>query len=133
MIGAGFVLGIGTAVEDMGFLVIPACLALIIVGIASMVSGVSLMIRRMQDLGWSRGVVYGYAAVSIIWNILNFLLDQDVVEGTDWGMTAGFFVLFSGLFFAVINVIIVCKKGTTGPNQYGPDPLDEAYKNSRRV
>ena len=131
MIGAGFVLGIGTAVEDMGFLVIPACLALIIVGIASMVSRVSLMIRRMQDLGWAPGVVYGYVAATIAWAFIEPLLSAGAEADPFgvWGILRGAGVLF----FLIVGLILWFKKGTDGPNAYGPDPLEKTERNDSRI
>ena len=51
----------------MEFLMIPVVLGLVVLWMGSLISGVSLQIRRMQDLGWAPGAVYGYVAATIAW------------------------------------------------------------------
>lgn len=61
---AGIVEGLG---DGMEFLMIPAIIGLVVLWLGALISGVSLQIRRMQDLGWAPGVVYGYVAATIAW------------------------------------------------------------------
>lgn len=67
-------------------------------------------VRRLEDMGYGPGA----AILVVITNILCQVLDEERYPHIVGGMACGQFVFF--LYCAI-------KKGTTGQNQYGEDPL----------
>lgn len=132
IVGAVIFFGMVEAMgEGMEFLMIPVILGLSALWIGSLISGISLQIRRMQDLGWAPGAVYGYVAASIAWAFIDPLLSAGAAANPlgIWGL-----LQISGcLFFLVVGLILWFKKGTEGPNAYGPDPLEKTERNNGRI
>ena len=124
----GIAEAMGAGVE---FLMIPVVLGLVVLWMGSLISGVSLQIRRMQDLGWAPGTVYGYVAATIAWVFIEPLLSAGAEADSFgvWGILRGAGVLF----FLIVGLILWFKKGTDGPNAYGPDPLEKTERNDSRI
>ena len=132
IVGAVIFFGIVEAMGDgVEFLMIPVILGLVVLWMGSLISGVSLQIRRMQDLGWAPGVVYGYVAATIAWAFIEPLLSAGAEADPFgvWGILRGAGVLF----FLIVGLILWFKKGTDGPNTYGPDPLEKTERNNSRI
>ena len=125
---AGIVEGLG---DGMEFLMIPAIIGLVALWLGALVSGISLQIRRVQDLGWAAGAVYGYVAATIAWVFIEPLLSAGAEADPFgvWGILRGAGVLF----FLIVGLILWFKKGTDGPNVYGPDPLETTRANNSRI
>ena len=130
--GVGSIIAIGLF-ESLGleFLMIPISLGMVILWIGGMIAGISLQIRRMQDLGWRRGAIYGYVAAVIAWIFIEPLFSEVVKSDPDsiWSML----LLLLGLFFFIVGLVFLFKKGTEGPNTYGPDPLEKTERNNGRI
>ena len=130
--GVGSIIAIGLF-ESLGleFLMIPIILGMVILWIGGMIAGISLQIRRMQDLGWRRGAIYGYVAAVIAWIFIEPLFSEVVKSDPDsiWSML----LLLLGLFFFIVGLVFLFKKGTEGPNTYGPDPLEKTERNNSRI
>lgn len=132
IVGAVIFFGMVEAMgEGMEFLMIPVILGLAALWIGSLISGISLQIRRMQDLGWAPGAVYGYVAASIAWAFIDPLLSAGA-EANPLGIW-GLLQISGCLFFLVVGLILWFKKGTEGPNAYGPDPLEKTERNNGRI
>ena len=132
IVGAVIFFGMVEAMgEGMEFLMIPATIGLMALWLGAVISGISLQIRRMQDLGWAPGAVYGYVAASIAWAFIDPLLAAGAEADPSgvWGSLQ----IAGGLFFLIIGLILWFKKGTTGPNAYGPDPLEKTERNNGRI
>lgn len=132
IVGAVIFVGIVEAMgEGMEFLMIPAIIGLMALWLGAVISGISLQIRRMQDLGWAPGAVYGYVAVVIAWIFIEPLFSEVVKSDPDsiWSML----LLLLGLFFFIVGLVFLFKKGTKGPNTYGPDPLEKTERNNGRI
>lgn len=132
IVGAVIFVGIVEAMgEGMEFLMIPAIIGLMALWLGAVISGVSLQIRRMQDLGWAPGAVYGYVAATIAWAFIEPLLSAGAEADPFgvWGILRGAGVLF----FLIVGLILWFKKGTDGPNAYGPDPLEKTERNDSRI
>lgn len=92
---------------SMLFLVLTA-----IIFIAMIVSGIAIGIKRLHDRDKSA------------WWLLVFYLVPPLLDGV--GRTTGVSLFFGALSLAVSIWMIVelgFLRGTSGPNQYGPDPL----------
>ena len=130
--GVGSIIAIGLF-ESLGleFLMIPIILGRVILWIGGMIAGISLQIRRMQDLGWRRGAIYGYVAAVIAWIFIEPLFSEVVKSDPDsiWSML----LLLLGLFLFIVGLVFLFKKGTKGPNTYGPDPLETTKANNGRI
>ena len=130
--GVGSIIAIGLF-ESLGleFLMIPIILGMVILWIGGMIAGISLQIRRMQDLGWRRGAIYGYVAAVIAWIFIEPLFSEVVKSDpySIWSML----LLLLGLFFFIVGLVFLFKKGTKGPNTYGPDPLEKTERNNGRI
>ena len=132
IVGAVIFFGIVEALgEGMEFLMIPVFIGLAALWIGSLMSGISLQIRRMQDLGWAPAAVYGYVAASIAWAFIEPLLSAGA-EANPLGIW-GLLQISGGLFFLIVGLILWFKKGTEGPNIYGPDPLEKTERNNSRI
>lgn len=96
IVGAVIFFGIVEAMGDgVEFLMIPVVLGLVVLWMGSLISGVSLQIRRMQDLGWAPGAVYGYVAATIAWVFIELFIEPLLSAGAEadlfgvWGILRG--------------------------------------------
>ena len=84
---------------------------LLVVTISSWWPALALVLKRLHDLGQGWKALLVFVALDVLWAVLHMLNIDEVAQpiaGVDLGLT---------FMLAVI-------KGTTGPNRYGPDPLD---------
>jgi len=89
----------------------------------------SISIKRRHDRnnsGLDVWIYYALAIINLLLNALGFGLTTTTVQGIDIP-TPGPISMVLGIVLAVygIYLLVVCGflKGTTGPNSYGPDPL----------
>lgn len=89
----------------------------------------SISIKRRHDRnnsGLDVWIYYALAIINLLLNALGFGLTTTNVQGIDIP-TPGPISMVLGIVLAVygIYLLVVCGflKGTTGPNSYGPDPL----------
>ena len=89
----------------------------------------SISIKRRHDRnnsGLDVWIYYALAIINLLLNALGFGLTTTNVQGIDIP-TPGPISMVLGIILAVygIYLLVVCGflKGTTGPNSYGPDPL----------
>jgi uncharacterized membrane protein YhaH (DUF805 family) len=99
-----------------------------IVGIAVFISGIFVAIKRLHDRnksGWWLLLIYIAPGILIsvgatIW-LLGTFGDSAAAGGT------GMVLMLAGLAISLWAFIeLGCLRGTVGPNQYGPDPLEPA-------
>lgn len=133
--GLGYNLLLGVVSTILGVLLsflgnVRATLAAVVqfaFNILSMVISIFLLIGRLHDLNWSGWMILVPVAFElVIAGVMMWLLftGQAVVGGPlfwiVWGICLAF-VLF--LYF---------KRGTVGPNRFGPDPVDEPWKKEEK-
>lgn len=91
-------------------------LAAMILIVAGTWSGFATGIKRLHDRGKSG------------WWIVLFWFGPSILGGMETGMPnlgGGFILSLAGTAIAIWGFIeLCCLRGTTGPNQYGPDPLE---------
>lgn len=96
----------------------PAIAALVIIGIPIIVSGIAVGIKRLHDRDKSG------------WWLLFFYLVPGVLDGIGQGLGRdGIGIIFTLGSLAIsiwAFVLLGCLRGTTGPNKFGPDPLQES-------
>lgn len=91
-----------------------AFICIFLIGIPTSVSLLSLTFRRGHDVklsGWIFGTLYG---LSFIPSLVPSLLQNSAVAVI-------FFIV--SIVNLVLGLYLLFKKGTNGPNVYGPDPL----------
>lgn len=87
---------------------------------AFIVASVALAVRRLHDRGKS-----GWWLVAMYVPLLLLSVLRAILEASNPDVGAGFSVLTLP-FSLWIFVELGCLKGTTGPNRFGPDPLQPA-------
>ena len=108
---------LGSVGQILGFIVL----------IAIFVSGIAVALKRVHDRnrpGW--WLVIFYIAPVVLMAVGGFLtiagLASESMEGI--GMIAMIFYIAGGAIAIWAFVELGCLRGTVGPNQYGPDPLE---------
>lgn len=95
--------------------------------------GLSVNVRRLHDIECSGWLII---PLSVIPNLLAMLYDR-YWPSTDALMKSGdispeslpamlgalLLILFFFIGILVVKIVLFCKAGTEGPNQYGPDPI----------
>jgi len=85
---------------------------LLVVVISSWWPALALVLKRLHDLGQGWKLLLVFVALDVLWAGLHLLNKDELAQplaAVDLGLT---------FMLALI-------KGTTGPNRYGPDPLEE--------
>jgi uncharacterized membrane protein YhaH (DUF805 family) len=115
-LGLNGILGTASAAagEDMG------ALQLLLL-VATFVPSLAVSVRRLHDgnrPGW-------WLLLMLIPYGLGLGLMGAGAAGGQFGLlaVAGIFMLI-GLIAAIVLLVFMCLPGTSGPNKYGPDPLD---------
>ena len=83
-----------------------------------------LIIHRLHDLAWSGWWFLPLGPLLIplpIWMWLEGHTQEAINNKTDFALEFGAYGIFLGGF-----VLFGCVRGTEGPNEYGPDPLNQA-------
>jgi uncharacterized membrane protein YhaH (DUF805 family) len=92
---------------------------LLVVAIISWWPALALVLKRLHDLGQGWKALLVFVALDVLWAVLHLLNKDELAQpiaGVDLGLT---------FMLALI-------KGTTGPNRYGPDPLEGAPDLTKR-
>lgn len=91
--------------------------------IAMLVSGIMVGIKRLHDRdksGWWIALFVGLPMILSMAAVgINYHLEEDVTAGGTVLSFASFAVSLWGF------IELGCLRGTAGPNQYGPDPLNQ--------
>jgi len=93
-----FALGMDWETEDMNGVGMAGFGVLVIFALAHVIGNISLAVRRFHDLGQTGWLVLVFAIAGVIPLV--------------------------GTLASIGQLIWFCLRGTMGPNQYGPDPLD---------
>ena len=107
-----FVIGIIAWMLSMVSYILGAIVAVLIL-IVTMVSGVFVGIKRLHDRDKSG------------WWLAFFYLVPAILQGIGGGIGGiGFILSLAGFAISIWAFVeLGCLRGTSGPNQYGPDPL----------
>jgi uncharacterized membrane protein YhaH (DUF805 family) len=99
------------------------------VGIALLVSGLAIATKRLHDRGKSAWwLLVFYLVPGVLIGVGVGLSLGSALSGGDSGLgIMGYVLSLAGLAIVIWAFIeLGCLRGTVGPNQYGPDPLDAA-------
>lgn len=92
-------------------------------GLISTVSAISLIARRLHDLnlsGWWQLIF----VVPFSFVVLPILLFSMGLMAMGFGLSGMISIFLVALISIGFNLYVLFGKGTTGPNDYGPDPLE---------
>lgn len=119
---AALVLFVISLVVQLGIYFTAGMQAMLIVGLAFFWPGFALAVKRAHDRNRPTWLVIAFFALVLISQFMQIADIHEVAEGQP---TTPFFIL--SLAVAVFAIFALVDwgflKGTTGPNQYGPDPL----------
>ena len=91
------------------------------IGIVYVITSAPVTVRRLHDLfGFSWGVLVFNIGVSVFGNCARlgiYKTESDDVGGLLWLCAVTCNIYWSG--------VMLCIRGTKGPNKYGPDPLEK--------
>ena len=89
--------------------------------LATLIPNIAVAIRRLHDTdraGWWVLIGFGPYLVAIAMMVIGFMTGQ-------FGLLAtGGLLMMVGFVGAIVLLVFMCLPGTSGPNKYGPDPLD---------
>lgn len=114
---------------------LPLAIVTLVVELALFLPSLSVQVRRFHDVnrtGWWILILFVMELIVVVPScFLLFTMADHSPEFNDKISFVLAFVLcvFAVLITALAIVFLVwcCKRGTIGPNKYGPDPLEEAY------
>jgi len=117
------------AVSIVGYIVMSIAgmlgmVVFVVAGIAAIVSGIAVGVKRLHDRnksGWWLAVFY---VVPSLLSVVGMYSGSEAIS-----------MLLSLIGFAISVWMIVelgCLRGTVGPNEYGPDPLESDVTMSAR-
>jgi uncharacterized membrane protein YhaH (DUF805 family) len=123
---------IGIVAALIGSAILTAILYLVF-GIGALVSGIAVGLKRLHDRdrsGWWLLVFYVLpsvlSAVSIGFAFKGMLSGD--LSGLATGGTGSMLLSLASFVIAIWGFVeLGCLRGTVGPNQYGPDPLEARY------
>lgn len=103
----------------------------LVVGLAFLLPNLSVWTRRLHDRNKSGWWIVTYFVLCLVPAfLLNSMVDHvdQLNENTGGGVILGLAVLVILVtVLAIVLLVWCCKRGTIGPNQYGPDPLEDTY------
>lgn len=97
------------------------------------VPNLSVMVRRLHDIGRSGAIGVWYYVLSFVWVIVLAFASVMLLVGAAGNLSSvpvGYLLLLfgGGLIFLVWGIFLLvwfCTPGTQGENKYGPDPKAE--------
>ena len=96
----------------------------VIVGLAVLISGIAVGLKRLHDRnksGW--WLILFYLLPGLLFGVGMFMSLAGIM-GADISSGSGVLLSFLGFVIGIWALVeLGCLRGTVGPNQYGPDPL----------
>lgn len=106
--------------KDIGL--IPA-LIIMVISFGLLIPATSVTVRRLHDLNYSGWILVAFALISFMPITALLLMSQFSMSHEIQSSVIIWMIVFTyGAYLA--SIYFLAKKGTSGPNQYGPDPLN---------
>ena len=113
---------------------LPLSIVSIVVSLAFLLPSLAVMTRRLHDVNKSGWWLFIYFLVALIWTGLGALIltisvnGSTLIDEVPFILVFGFSIMTIIVFAIAIVFLVWClKRGTIGPNKYGPDPLADTY------
>lgn len=113
---AGSTASIGGMVASLGILAV----VFLIAGLALLIPSLAVQVRRLHDTnrsGWWLMIYFGPYLLSVIVQVAGATQNSMAVVGLGGVLSLLAFIGW------VVLIVFYCLPGTSGPNQYGADPL----------
>jgi uncharacterized membrane protein YhaH (DUF805 family) len=126
---ASFVLYIGAAI--IGTILFSGLLTSLL-SLALLLPMTGLGARRLQDIGRNGQLMWIWAGVSLVMNVIGLLAAMTGPFGAVgflfFFLSIGWLISLAMLVISVVLIYFWIQPGTAGPNEFGPDPLAPAAK-----
>ncbi|WP_416390123.1 DUF805 domain-containing protein [Tepidibacter hydrothermalis] len=95
-------------------------------GYSLLINFIIMFLWYAMDYTQSTFLLYVYIASAIIVSIINICLIVKRLHDIERAGTH-YFLLLIPLYNIYLHLVLLLKKGTNGPNQYGENPLHKMY------